>query len=84
MPCQGTQAEMIKKAMIEIDKELEVQESRMILQIHDELVFEMSEDCVEKWIPIIRTEMIEAVPLSVPIEVGVKVGKSWGEMVERD
>jgi DNA polymerase-1 len=84
MPCQGTQAEMIKKAMVEIDKELEMTEARMILQIHDELLFEMSEECVERWIPIIRKKMIDALPLSVPIEVGVKVGKSWGEMVERD
>jgi DNA polymerase-1 len=75
---------MIKKAMIEIDRKIDVSELRMILQIHDELVFEINEDSVEKWIPVIGKEMIEALPLSVPIEVGVKVGKSWGEMVERD
>lgn len=83
MPCQGTQAEMIKKAMVTIDSKISrdhISGISMILQIHDDLLFEVREDLVGEWVPIIRKEMIDALPLSVPIDVGVNVGKSWGEM----
>lgn len=108
MPAQGTQAEMIKLAMVHLDQiilhsggkianynpkvvdenakfekvEFNFQESEiaMILQVHDELIFEVDEDKVEEWIPVVTKEMREALPLSIPVEVGVAVGKSWGEM----
>lgn len=83
MPCQGTQAEMIKRAMVRIDSQIvrdQVSGIAMVLQIHDDLLFEIREELVDVWVPIIRKEMIEALPLNVPIEVGVNLGKSWGEM----
>lgn len=83
MPAQGTQAEMIKLAMVNIDNEIQKsgkEDISMILQIHDELIFEVKEDCVEKWMTIIRNKMLTALELEVPIEVGMNTGKNWGEM----
>jgi len=81
MPAQGTQAEMIKVAMVNLDKQIkDSKEIAMILQVHDELVFEVDANKVQEWIPIVSKEMREALPLSVPVEVGVATGKSWGEM----
>jgi DNA polymerase I len=83
MPAQGTQAEMIKLAMVSIDTLIQKSsnnEVRMLLQVHDELVFEVKENVVEDWVKIIVKEMRDALPLSIPIEVGVNTGKSWGEM----
>jgi DNA polymerase-1 len=91
MPAQGTQAEMIKLAMVSLDKRIKDEREKtkeglvnddiaMILQVHDELVFEVKEDAVSKWQEIVVEDMKNALPLSVPIEVGVAVGKSWGEM----
>ncbi len=88
MPAQGTQAEMIKLAMVDIDTEIRnlpasrKDEIGMLLQIHDELIFEVKEGAEKVWIPIIREKMLTALPLSVPIEVGVNKGSSWGEMKE--
>ncbi len=81
MPAQGTQAEMIKVAMVHLDKIIgESKEIAMVLQVHDELVFEVSEDKVDIWSPIVAREMKDALPLSVPVDVGLAVGKNWGEM----
>ncbi len=88
MPAQGTQAEMIKLAMVHIDSQIESLDGKardeigMILQIHDELVFEVRENSVKKWVPVIKDKMLTALPLSVPIEVGVNWGRSWGDMEE--
>lgn len=83
-PVQGTSADMIKKAMVEIDKKLEKRKSscecKLILQVHDELLFECDEECVDEISKIIKEKMENSLNLSVPVVVDLKVGKSWGEM----
>src|SRR3989338_7180112 len=83
MPVQGTQADLVKMAMITIAKYLADNypngEVKMILQVHDELVFEVSNDLESVLIPIIKEKMINVIKLKVPIEVSVGVGKNWGE-----
>ena len=81
-PIQGTAADMIKIAMINIHQALadDKLESKMILQVHDELVFDVPIAEVEKVSSIIRDKMIHAIPsLRVPIEVGVGKGINWLE-----
>lgn len=82
LPMQGTNADIIKLAMIQIDRYLKAQnlQSKMILQVHDELVFEMPEAEIAKAIPQIAHFMTQAMKLSVPIIVEVKKGDNWGEM----
>jgi len=81
MPIQGTNAEMIKLAMIAIQKYLLASEfeTKMVLQIHDELLFEGPEKELQTLKPIIMNEMKIALPLSVPIEVECGMGDSWYE-----
>jgi len=79
MPIQGTAADMIKLAMINIDKvftKLKVK-SKMILQVHDELVFELRKDESEKLIPLIVEKMETALKLDVPIKVDYNVADNW-------
>ncbi len=79
MPIQGTAADMIKLAMVAIFREMEKlkMRSRMILQVHDELVFEAPKDEVKKLEALVREEMKSALKLSVPVEVDVGVGPNW-------
>ncbi len=79
MPIQGTQADMIKMAMVNIHRRLadEGLKSRMILQVHDELVFEVAEDEIETMKALVTEEMKAALPLDVPIEVGLGVADNW-------
>ena len=80
MPIQGTQADMIKIAMIAIHRRIRDQglASRMILQVHDELVFEVPDAEVETMTVLVREEMIGALPLDgVPIVVDVGIGDNW-------
>ena len=74
----------MKKAMVEIDREVLAKEKdvKLLLQIHDDLVFEVSNDPLvyKNIIEKIRKIMCDVYPLSVPIEVDVKIGKNWGEM----
>ena len=81
MPIQGTAAEMIKLAMIDIQQELESNklESMMVLQIHDELVFEFPENELEPLKNLIVSKMENALSLSVPLLVDCGWGKSWYE-----
>ncbi len=76
---QGTAADMIKIAMIEIDKQLRGMTSKMILQVHDELVFDTHESEVEKVKKIVRDKMEGCVKLTVPITVEMGVGDNWLE-----
>ena len=80
-PIQGTSADMIKIAMINIFRRIveEGLRARMIMQVHDELVFEVPRDEIEVIRPIIIREMQEALPLSVPLDVDLKVGENWLE-----
>jgi DNA polymerase-1 len=81
MPIQGTAADIIKIAMTNIHKRMiaEKYQSKMILQIHDELLFECPESEVEKLAVIVREEMEGAVQLSVPLKVDWNYGGSWFE-----
>lgn len=83
-PIQGSTAEIIKLAMVEIDQELETKKlkSKMILQIHDELLFEVSKTEREILRNIVKEKMENAVKLRVPLVVSMKEGKNWGEMKE--
>jgi DNA polymerase I-like protein with 3'-5' exonuclease and polymerase domains len=82
MPVQGTNADIIKKAMVEIDKELTMDNGQLILQVHDELVFECSEGNVKETAQMVKVQMESAISLDVPVIVDLKVGKNWGEMEE--
>jgi len=80
-PIQGTAADLIKKAMINLYERLELENfrSRMLLQVHDELLFEVPEDEVKAVIPLIKEEMENVYPLDVPLKVDVGVGTNWSE-----
>lgn len=76
---QGTAADMIKLAMIRIHRRIEKERrpSRMLIQVHDELVFETPTNAVKDEAAMIRDEMAAALPLSVPVKVDVGWGKNW-------
>jgi DNA polymerase-1 len=80
-PMQGTAADIIKRAMLTVDRWL--QESgfpaRMLMQVHDELVFEVAEDAVTEAGDCIRAAMVTAAELQVPLEVDIGVGANWDE-----
>lgn len=80
-PIQGSAADIIKLAMIKIDKELEAQhlETKMLLQVHDELLFEVPIDEIETAKSLIKKEMESAFATSVPLLVEVGVGDNWLE-----
>ncbi|MEW6570160.1 MAG: DNA polymerase I, partial [Nitrospirota bacterium] len=80
-PIQGTAADIIKIAMINIWKKIKDEEmkTRMILQVHDELLFELPIEELTIANEIVRKEMEEAATLSVPIAVEIKYGKNWAE-----
>ncbi|MBD1372794.1 DNA polymerase I [Hazenella sp. IB182357] len=80
-PIQGTAADIIKRAMIQIATQLVDQqlESKMLLQVHDELIFEVPEGELAEMKTLVRSTMENTLPLSVPLKVDVSVGKSWYE-----
>ncbi|MCU0316325.1 MAG: DNA polymerase, partial [Fimbriimonadaceae bacterium] len=80
-PIQGTAADMIKVAMLRVWDLLKGKESKMLLQVHDELLFEMGSDRDELIEPL-RQAMEDALPLQVPVEVDAKEGANWLEMKE--
>lgn len=95
-PIQGTSADMIKKAMVEIDKELtsdngqltkkkmnsqfSIFNCQLILQVHDELLFECDPKNIEKVAKMIKEKMENSLTLNVPVKVDLKTGNNWGEM----
>jgi len=81
-PLQGTAADMIKIAMIEVDKNITSPDIRMILTVHDELVFEIKNSLVKQTAVKIKKIMENIIKLKVPIIVDVKTGKNWGELKE--
>ena len=79
-PMQGTAADIIKVAMIGIDKAILGDENiKMIMQVHDELVFEVKAEMVEHYSQLIKTEMEKAIKLHVPLIADVGVGDNWDE-----
>ena len=80
MPIQSLQADIIKMAMIEIQKQVVSDDCRMLLQVHDELVFEIKEGKEQACIKKIKEIMESAYKLKVPIIAEAKVGKNWLEM----
>lgn len=81
MPIQGTAADMIKLAMINIHKELKNRKlkSKMILQVHDELVFDVKKSELETMKAIVKNNMENALKLNVPVTVEIGIGENWLE-----
>ena len=80
-PMQGTAADLIKRAMIAVDHWLasEKLSAKMIMQVHDELVFEVPDAEVERLTDELPRIMASVAQLSVPLEVGIGVGLNWDE-----
>jgi DNA polymerase-1 len=80
-PIQGSAADIIKIAMINIHKKLTAEhwKSKMLLQVHDELVFDVHNSELEKIQPMIKHEMENAFKMAVPLEVEIGLGKNWLE-----
>ena len=78
-PIQGTAADIIKIAMIEIYHKIKKMKSKMILQVHDELVFDVHKDELEEIKEIVRDGMENSVTLDVPIKVDIGTGPNWLE-----
>jgi DNA polymerase-1 len=82
MPVQGTSSDIIKVAMINLYREMRERslKSRMLLQVHDELIFEVPPDEVEFMTQLVRDRMSSAIKLDVPVKVDIKSGPNWGAM----
>jgi DNA polymerase-1 len=81
-PVQGSSADIIKVAMINLHREMEKRrlKSKMLLQIHDELLFEVPESEAEGMRSLVGDLMPHAVELSVPVKIDIKLGRNWAEM----
>lgn len=79
MPIQATAADLVKRAMLEVERRLAGSRSRMLLQVHDELLFEVPEDEVAVVEPLVREVMSKAATLAVPLLVDVGHGRSWAD-----
>jgi DNA polymerase-1 len=87
-PIQGSASEIMRLAMIRIDKKLEEEKSiksKMLLQIHDELIFEVKKNEIKKMMKIIKNEMISVAnsdyhSFSIPLTVDINSGNNWGEL----
>ncbi|MCK4502894.1 MAG: DNA polymerase I, partial [Desulfuromonadales bacterium] len=80
-PIQGSAADIIKQAMVNIDRRLRHREYdvKMLLQVHDELVFEVPPDELEKVRELVRIEMETAVTIDLPLQVDIGIGQNWAE-----
>ena len=81
-PVQGTAADLIKMAMIAIDARLRSEgfQTAMLLQVHDELVFEAPPDELERAMALVKAEMEGVMSLSVPLVVDLASGPNWAEL----
>jgi DNA polymerase-1 len=81
-PLQGTAADLIKLAMIAIDHKLTAQKlrTRMVLQVHDELLFEVPKDEEDAIVPLVKNAMENVIQLTVPIEADLSFGHNWRDM----
>jgi len=82
MPVQGTSADIIKIAMVNLRREMMKRglKTMMTLQVHDELVFEVPPDEMETMKQLVLEIMPGAMKLVVPLKIDIKVGRNWGEM----
>jgi DNA polymerase-1 len=80
-PMQGTAADIIKRAMIEVDAWLQTANigARLIMQVHDELILEVLDSATQTLVGQLRTHMVGAAHLAVPLKVDVGVGRNWDE-----
>jgi DNA polymerase I len=80
-PMQGTAADIIKRAMIEVDAWLQSSRvpARLIMQVHDELVLEVADSAVPTIVGQLRTHMVRAATLAVPLKVDIGIGRNWDE-----
>jgi DNA polymerase-1 len=78
-PVQGTAADMIKVAMVNINSKLKSQNAKLILQVHDELVFECPKEEAARVKKMVEEEMASAIKLKVPVKVDVGAGGNWAE-----
>ena len=80
-PIQGSAADIVKTAMLKLDKALTAAASpaRLLLQVHDELILECPKDAAKETCALVRREMEEAVKLAIPLRVSVETGKRWGD-----
>lgn len=82
MPVQGTSADIIKIAMVNLHREMEKQglRTRMTLQVHDELLFELPPEEMDRMKELVTEIMPQALELRVPLKIDIKTGKNWAEM----
>jgi DNA polymerase-1 len=80
-PMQGSSADIIKKAMLDIQSWIDRENNgvKMIMQVHDELVFELRADKAKEYGEIVRSMMSDTLKLSIPLEVDVGIGTNWQE-----
>lgn len=83
-PVQGSAADLIKLAMVKLDKAFRNSglDAKIILQIHDELIIEVSENDLQQAAEILHREMLNAYELDIPLETSLEYGKNWSEMEE--
>jgi DNA polymerase-1 len=81
LPVQGTEADLMKLAMIKIDKKLKelnlINDVKMLLQVHDELLFEVKDSKIKAASVLIKETMENIAKLKAPIEVHIGIGKNW-------
>ena len=81
-PIQGSAADIIKVAMLQIHRDLHDQglKARLLLQVHDELIFEYPPEELETLVSIVRSRMENVVELAVPLKVDIETGPNWNDM----
>jgi DNA polymerase-1 len=81
-PIQGSASDLIKLAMVKIDEQIKINalKTRMIIQIHDELVFDVFKEEMAEFVDLAMDKMENVLKLDVPIKVDIKKGKNWLEM----
>ena len=80
-PIQGTAADILKKAMVEIYREFDKRnlKSKMLIQVHDELVFNVLDDEIDEVSEIVRDIMENTFKIDVPLKVDIEIGNNWYE-----
>ncbi len=83
-PIQGSASDLIKSAMVRLHEQIKINalKARMIIQIHDELVFDVPKEEMEEFVKLARDKMENVLELGVPIKVDIKKGRNWLEMEE--